>query len=54
MFRQWLQRVAFPVLECENCVGCIERGCYCMTNDASAPGLGPTRLQRLALWWLRT
>lgn len=50
--RAFLRRVAHPTFECEDCIGMADRGCYCAYNNASAPGIGAGRIQRLALWLL--
>lgn len=31
----------FVPYECQNCIGMIEHGCYCMAVGAPAPGVGP-------------
>lgn len=46
----WLSRKAYPIFACENCLGTPEYGCYCAAMGASAPGVGPTRMQRWAQW----
>lgn len=51
MIRLILVYLAYPEFECDDCVGAC--ACYCAAHDASAPGIGPTRLQRFALWLLR-
>lgn len=52
--RTWLKRIAYPPFECQQCVGQeYWQGCYCVYNDASAPGEGPTLKQALALKILR-
>lgn len=52
MITALLNKIAHPVFDCEDCIGMAQHGCYCSANDASAPGVPPTRFQRLALWWL--
>ena len=52
MIRLWLMQIAYPEYDCEDCTG-TGAGCYCSYHNASAAGIGPTRLQRLALWLLR-
>ena len=51
-----LQNIANPYFECQDCTG-TGAGCYCQYYSASAPGVGPTRLQRIAMrilrWWKR-
>jgi hypothetical protein len=47
-FGHWLQKTAYPMFDCENCLGLPEYGCYCYISGASAPGVGPTYKQRVA------
>lgn len=54
VFKRMLFRWAYPTYDCENCIGMPEYGCYCMAMGASAPGGGPTKLQRLCQWLLET
>lgn len=49
----WLRSKAYPDFDCQNCLGMPEYGCYCSIEGASAPGVGPTRTQRLARWILK-
>lgn len=44
-FRRWLERLAWPPYDCENCVGVFEgvSSCYCAYYGAIAPNIGPTR-----------
>jgi hypothetical protein len=53
MIRRILNRLAYPVFDCEGCIGMAQHGCYCSSNDASAPCMPATRLQRIALWFVR-
>ena len=50
VIRAILNNIAHPIFACEDCVGMGH--CFCVAHDASAPGKGPTRVQRLALWLL--
>lgn len=52
-FLWWLYDKAYPSFDCEDCLGVHEYGCYCAAMGASAPGIGPTRTQRWALWAYR-
>lgn len=38
-----LRDLAFPVYDCEDCIGMIEHGCHCAYHGAPAPGRGPER-----------
>lgn len=38
-FRLWLRNIAYPIYECEWCVGQEKwHGCYCSAHNAFAPG----------------
>lgn len=52
MLMRWLKSIAYPVYDCADCIGMGQHGCYCSYHNASAPGMPPTRWQRLALYML--
>ena len=39
--RNRLRDLAWPVFDCEDCIGMREHGCYCSATGAAAPGVGP-------------
>lgn len=52
----WLRRMAWPLYECQLCVGQeYWQGCYCAYHGAIAPGgPGPKRWRRTLRWALST
>ena len=38
-----LRDLAFPVYDCEDCIGMIQHGCQCAYYGAPAPGVKPER-----------
>lgn len=51
--RRWLQDLAWPTYDCEDCVGAgREYGCYCAYYDAIAPGAPAPRSIRVLRWVL--
>jgi hypothetical protein len=47
MLKRWLRNIAYPVFECEDCIGMCDHGCYCSANDAVAPCVAPGRFVRV-------
>lgn len=46
MIRQLMFRLAWPVYDCEDCIGMREHGCQCAYYDCEAPCCPPA-------WWRR-
>lgn len=47
MIRNFLNKIAYPSYKCEDCIGMIQYGCYCDSQGASAPGIGPKWYHRI-------
>jgi hypothetical protein len=43
--KRWLNDLAWPTYECEDCIGMAEHGCWCAYHEAEAPGKGPGNLR---------
>lgn len=52
MIRAWLWKIAYPIYECEDCIGMKHYGCYCSHHNGAAPGMPESRRQKIAKWLL--